>query len=123
MVESIVAAAASRIGKKVLHVDKYGKIIRSFDWSQSFIIFFCRNDFYGGVWASFNIEGIEKYVTKQDASKVDLDSFKKYIHEGEQFLELGNNICGISDVVLNWHIPKYVIYYFDIINYLNIYEF
>lgn len=40
MTESIVAAAASRIGKTVLHLDT--------------------NDYYGGTWASFNLENISK---------------------------------------------------------------
>lgn len=39
LTESIVAAAASRIGKTVLHLDP--------------------NDFYGGYWASFNLEAIQ----------------------------------------------------------------
>lgn len=39
LTESILAAAASRIGKTVLHLDS--------------------NDFYGGSWASFNLETIE----------------------------------------------------------------
>lgn len=39
LTESIIAAAASRIGKSVLHLDS--------------------NDFYGGYWASFNLENIK----------------------------------------------------------------
>lgn len=39
LTESIIAAAASRIGKSVLHLDP--------------------NDFYGGHWASFNLENIK----------------------------------------------------------------
>lgn len=42
MVESIVAAAASRIGKTVLHLDS--------------------DDHYGGKWASFNFEGLQKLL-------------------------------------------------------------
>ncbi|XP_053689630.1 rab proteins geranylgeranyltransferase component A [Sabethes cyaneus] len=44
--ESIVAAAASRIGKTVLHLD-------------------C-NEYYGGYWASFNLESLRQYA--QDCS-------------------------------------------------------
>uniref|UniRef100_A0A182K005 Rab proteins geranylgeranyltransferase component A n=1 Tax=Anopheles christyi TaxID=43041 RepID=A0A182K005_9DIPT len=42
LTESIIAAAASRIGKTVLHLDT--------------------NDYYGGYWASFNLEAFRKYV-------------------------------------------------------------
>lgn len=39
LTESILAAAASRIGKTVLHLDS--------------------NEYYGGLWASFNLDSIE----------------------------------------------------------------
>ncbi|XP_058129228.1 rab proteins geranylgeranyltransferase component A [Anopheles ziemanni] len=42
LTESIVAAAASRIGKTVLHLDT--------------------NDYYGGYWASFNLDAFRKYL-------------------------------------------------------------
>lgn len=42
MVESIVAAACSRIGKNVLHLDS--------------------SDHYGGLWASYNFEGLQKFI-------------------------------------------------------------
>lgn len=43
--ESVVAAAASRIGKNVLHLDP--------------------NDFYGCNWASFNLDTLLKYIDGQ----------------------------------------------------------
>ncbi|XP_055600784.1 rab proteins geranylgeranyltransferase component A [Uranotaenia lowii] len=42
LTESIVAAAASRIGKTVLHLDS--------------------NDYYGGFWASYNLESLHRYA-------------------------------------------------------------
>lgn len=51
--ESIIAAAASRVGKSVLHVDE--------------------NEFYGGFWASFNLENFMNHLTKNqndETSKV-----------------------------------------------------
>lgn len=44
--ESILAAAFSRNGYKVLHID--------------------RNDFYSGAWASFNTGGIEKWKVRNE---------------------------------------------------------
>lgn len=43
LTESIFAAAASRVGKTVLHIDA--------------------NDYYGGQWASFNLESIQTFVS------------------------------------------------------------
>uniref|UniRef100_A0A182R9D5 Rab proteins geranylgeranyltransferase component A n=1 Tax=Anopheles funestus TaxID=62324 RepID=A0A182R9D5_ANOFN len=42
LTESIIAAAASRVGKTVLHLDT--------------------NDYYGGYWASFNLDTFRKYL-------------------------------------------------------------
>lgn len=42
--ESIIAAAASRVGKSVLHIDE--------------------NEFYGGFWSSFNLENFMSHLTK-----------------------------------------------------------
>lgn len=49
MTESIVAAAASRIGKQVLHIDS--------------------NDHYGGQWASFNLECIQNMIDGLNSTK------------------------------------------------------
>lgn len=45
-----MAAAASRIGKSVLHVDS--------------------NDYYGGQWASFNLENIQKLFENVGQNKI-----------------------------------------------------
>lgn len=47
MVESIVAAACSRIGKNVLHLDS--------------------SDHYGGLWASYNFDGLQKFIKEVKA--------------------------------------------------------
>ncbi|XP_061706331.1 rab proteins geranylgeranyltransferase component A 1 [Cydia pomonella] len=47
MVESIVAAACSRIGKNVLHLDS--------------------SDHYGGLWASYNFDGLQKFIKEVNA--------------------------------------------------------
>jgi len=40
--ESVIAAAASRVGKSVLHIDQ--------------------NEFYGGFWASYNLENFMSHL-------------------------------------------------------------
>lgn len=52
--ESIVAAAASRVGKTVLHIDA--------------------NDYYGGQWASFNLESIQSFVSKTPSTECIIDN-------------------------------------------------
>lgn len=59
LAESIVAAAASRIGRTVLHLDS--------------------NEYYGGFWSSFNLEALRKYVEECREQQG-----KKQVEDGEQ---------------------------------------
>lgn len=54
LTESIVAAAASRVGKTVLHIDA--------------------NDYYGGQWASFNLENIQSFVSACEPSEAVIEN-------------------------------------------------
>jgi RAB protein geranylgeranyltransferase component A len=47
--ESVIAAAASRVGKTVLHIDQ--------------------NEFYGGSWASFNLESFMTHLENNNTVK------------------------------------------------------
>ncbi|XP_037944543.1 rab proteins geranylgeranyltransferase component A [Teleopsis dalmanni] len=53
--ESCIAAAASRIGKTVLHIDP--------------------NEFYGGCWASFSLEGLVKFLNEPNSGMIRNTSF------------------------------------------------
>lgn len=53
--ESIVAAAASRIGKTVLHLDT--------------------NEYYGGFWASFDLKSLINYAEQEKQDNVRPFSF------------------------------------------------
>lgn len=58
--ESVIAAAASRVGKAVLHVDE--------------------NEFYGGFWSSFNFDN---FVSHVDRSRKD-DKFKSRLRNVDE---------------------------------------
>ncbi|KAJ1365466.1 hypothetical protein KIN20_025780 [Parelaphostrongylus tenuis] len=71
LTESIIAAACSRTGLSVLHLD--------------------RNKFYGGDWASFNLSTINDWVEQQNVSKdeVDISKYHGKLEEGESLVALG----------------------------------
>jgi RAB protein geranylgeranyltransferase component A len=81
VVESIVSAAASRIGKRVLHIDS--------------------NNYYGGQWASFNLDAIQKLDTVNQTT--DKPSPEQ---PDETHLPLGNDLFNLKDFKTEWHIPK-----------------
>ncbi|XP_060596354.1 rab proteins geranylgeranyltransferase component A-like [Ruditapes philippinarum] len=93
MPESIVAAACSRIGQTVLHLDK--------------------NDHYSGDWASFNLQGIEKWAqqhmdTKEakenDIARPSLDE-SSLLDEGETLIELPLNNTNFSNTQVQNYLP------------------
>ncbi|CAH1106197.1 unnamed protein product [Psylliodes chrysocephalus] len=79
VIESILSAAASRVGKRVLHIDE--------------------NEYYGGQWASFNLEAIMKLKNSQKeriANKSD-----------SNFLSFGNDLFNIKNIDYKFHVlPK-----------------
>ncbi|KAJ1521318.1 hypothetical protein ONE63_002994 [Megalurothrips usitatus] len=91
MTESILAAAASRVGKQVLHIDG--------------------NEYYGGLWASFNLDNLIKWVKDCESGEhlpSDLDDSNSdvKINNGEDFVFLKSSASHISNINLKWHIPK-----------------
>ncbi|KAJ8960383.1 hypothetical protein NQ314_006073 [Rhamnusium bicolor] len=86
VVESIVSAAASRIGKTVLHID--------------------RNDYYGGHWASFNLDAIQKLQHKATYNSISQDNLNELINENEELMRIGNDLFNIENFKFKWHIPE-----------------
>lgn len=81
MTESILAAAASRIGKTVLHLDS--------------------NDFYGGFWASFNLENISNYIEK---CKDNVDEHQQCIEN--DILKLDKSFSKIINPMEEWNLKE-----------------
>lgn len=79
--ESILAAAASRIGKTVLHLDS--------------------NDYYGGSWASFNLESIQSLVN--NTSDAD-DNRGVNVNNGLVSLDCDAGSI-IENSICEWRIP------------------
>nr|CAD7197566.1 unnamed protein product [Timema douglasi] len=81
------------------------------------ILVFFREDskeYYGDLWASFNFDGLQKWV--QDFKKSehsleinsDMENFKTLIKEGETLLNAKNKIPTVFKIEENWYIPKVV---------------
>ncbi|CAH1777558.1 unnamed protein product [Owenia fusiformis] len=92
MSECILAAALSRIGKTVLHID--------------------RNDYYSGDWATFNFEGLQKWAVKHSGTtsesklkpkEVELSSLLK---DGETVVDAQINSNTISNVNQKYFISE-----------------
>ena len=82
VIESIISAAASRIGKRVLHIDS--------------------NNYYGGLWASFNLDAIHKLSANTEVLEPPTD----LINPDETTFALGNDFFSLKNFKTDWHIPK-----------------
>lgn len=85
LTESILAAAASRIGKTVLHLDS--------------------NDYYGDLWASFNLECIETIATNNKCVRVNRNIS---LNNGIITLDPSINYV-IENAELEWRIPANIL--------------
>ncbi|VDK22827.1 unnamed protein product [Anisakis simplex] len=90
--ESIIAGACARSGLSVLHLD--------------------RNEYYGGVWSSFNLQSINSLfenlssttALNQDVdNEIDIKNIE--LNEGEEALAIGQ-YQPIQNVHLQWHITE-----------------
>lgn len=93
MTESIVAAAASRIGKKVLHVDS--------------------NEYYGGLWATFNFDGLLKWIEDCKSRRNEEEETNPDLRSGESFLKISNQYSTVENIEEQWYIPKWVYFFYD----------
>lgn len=80
LVESIVAAAAARIGKQVLHIDK--------------------NKYYGQHWATFNYDDVQQWLAEQD---VDVATPSRNPEGNLKFLGTEESKRLITDVRQEWY--------------------
>lgn len=86
LVECVVAAAAARVGKKVLHIDK--------------------NDYYGVQWASFTLKGIQQWVDEITTTPAPTPPGECELEEEEQLVGVANPSSDYSGVRQTWHVPK-----------------
>ena len=88
MTESIIAAAASRIGKQVLHID--------------------HRDYYGGNWASFSFSNLQSVLDPQTVcqSVVDPQIGDESAPSGlvDKDLTLRSNFTSFTNVEQQWNI-------------------
>ncbi|CAB1315906.1 unnamed protein product [Coregonus sp. 'balchen'] len=80
--ESVIAAACSRVGQRVLHVD--------------------RRNYYAGNWASFTFNGllswIEEYKQAGQSEEAVQEDWKEKLEEGEEALALSSIDTSISNL-------------------------
>ncbi|CAN7998512.1 unnamed protein product [Ixodes hexagonus] len=91
MPESIVAAAISRIGQRVLHLDKEAH--------------------YGSLWASYNFTSLREWMFNRRTpleEDVDASSFEALLHAGESYVLTARNYSVISNAKEIVNVPEII---------------
>lgn len=65
----------------------------------------CSQDYYGGFWASFNLEQIDKLCERNQNANVDI-SADVQLNEGERLIQIGNNNFDLKNTSQKWSIPE-----------------
>jgi hypothetical protein len=71
----------------------------------------CSNEYYGGLWATFNFDGFQKWMEDLKTSKHDSRDFKPDLESGERFLKASNQYSTVENITEDWFISQY-----DILN-------
>lgn len=63
-------------------------------------MFHFRNDYYGGHWASFSLDALQRLPETDHIPLTEKET------GSDQFKYLGNNLFGIENFSFQWNIPK-----------------
>ncbi|XP_033118183.1 rab proteins geranylgeranyltransferase component A 2-like isoform X2 [Anneissia japonica] len=88
--ESILAAGLARIGRAVLHLD--------------------RNEFYGGDWATFNLNGLETWIESNQRNPSHDDGVMSVnadiLEDGERIVYLSKHGNTVSNIDVEWFVSE-----------------
>lgn len=68
-----------------------------------------RNDYYGGMWASFNFDALQKWLEecrKPSSKNVDLSKEGNLLKQGESIVSSGDQFSTVFNIEDNWFIPE-----------------
>lgn len=69
-------------------------------------ILFCSNEYYGGLWATFNFDGLQKWIEDLKTSKSDSRDSDPKVESGEIFLKASNQYSTVENIEENWYIVE-----------------
>lgn len=69
---------------------------------------FCSNEYYGGLWASFNLDGLQQWVEDCKKPKDETEcAAEPQLADGESAVKMRvNNPPTATNVVEQWHVPE-----------------
>lgn len=81
-----------------------------------FIVYY-RNDYYGGMWASFTFEALQKWLDECRNGKTNdfVKTSSPLVQDTEKSITIGNQFSTVFNIEEKWFIPEYGHFYIVIL--------
>lgn len=66
----------------------------------------CSNEYYGGLWATFNFDGLQKWMEDLKTAKSNTRSTSVDLEAGEKFLKASDQYSTVENIGETWYIFK-----------------
>lgn len=70
------------------------------------VIFLFSNEYYGGLWATFNFDGLQKWIEDLKAAKNSTRNTNVDLEENEKFLKASDQYSTVENIGETWYISK-----------------
>lgn len=64
------------------------------------------NEYYGGLWATFNFDGLQKWMEDLKTAKSNIRSTNIDLGDGEKFLKASDQYSTVENIGETWYISK-----------------
>lgn len=64
------------------------------------------NEYYGGLWATFNFDGLQKWIDDLKENKIENKESEPNVEGGENFLKASNQYSTVENIEETWYIVK-----------------
>lgn len=77
--------------------------------------YFYRNDYYGGMWASFTFEALQKWLDecRNDKTNNSVKSSSPLVQDSEKSITIGDQFSSVFNIEEKWFIPEYDHFYIN----------
>lgn len=69
-------------------------------------VLFFSNEYYGGLWATFNFDGLQKWIEDLKTAKNNTRNINVDLEEGEKFLKASDQYSTVENIGETWYISK-----------------
>lgn len=64
------------------------------------------NEYYGGLWATFNFDGLQKWIEDLKTAKNNTRDTKVDLEDGQIFLKASDQYSAVENIEETWYISK-----------------